>query len=177
MRLTAAVAAALACSAAPLSAAELADRYEEMGRMEVTLDGETRELVIPYDTESDRYYARQRMILDSFLTVTTVGRALAENGMPVRPMLQVTLQRRNGEMTLLSAEMFDGEGFDTPLAMGPDGGSGEVTEYSFDDDVLVARVEGEFLRLRDYMGDPAVAEGASPVPVTITWETEVAPAE
>lgn len=143
--------------------------------MQVTLDGETTELIIPRDLESDRPYAEQKLIMDSYLTINSVGRKLAETGMLVRPMVQVTLQRQDGEMRLLSAELFDDQGFDAPLAMGMDGGEGELVSFSLEEGHLEARVEGEFLRLESYMKEPKVAEWAKPVPVTIDWTAEIAP--
>ena len=164
--------------AAPLQAAELNERYDQMGTLSITLDGETRNLVIPYDTERDRGNAEQKMIMGSFLTINVLGRTVGEDGMPGSPMVQVTLQRRSGDMQLLSVEMFDEQGYAAPLSMGPDGGKGTLTSFEMTEDNQVsATVEGELLRLADYTSEPKVAEGATPQPTTISFSVTLAPLE
>jgi len=164
--------------AMPLSAAELNDRYGAMGTMTVSLGGETLEMVIPHDREKDRGYAEQKMIMGSFLTINTVGRVVDDTGAPGRPMVQVTLQKRSGEMALISAEVFDEQGFDAPLAMGADGGQGALTAFEMgDDNTVTATVEGNFLRLTGYTSEPRVADGATPVPSTINWTVTLPPLE
>ncbi len=162
-------------TASPAAAADLADRYTEMGTMTVTLDGAEMALVIPYDTEDDSGYAEQKMLMGSFLTMNIVGQTVGEDGEPGRPLVQVTLQEQMGKMGLISAEMFDEQGFDSPLAMDSDGGEGRLTEYSFENGRLEGTVEGTFLRLADYMSEPKLAEGATPQPVTIRFEVDLPP--
>lgn len=165
-------------SALPLSAGELSDRYEAMGTMTAQIGGDTLDLVIPYDREKDRAYAEQKMIMGSFLTVNTLGRTVDDSGKPASPMLQVTLQKQMGRMALLSAELFDEQGYDAPMAMGADGGQGSLTAYELtDDNRLTATVEGDFLRLTGYTSEPRVADGAEPVPVTIRWTVQLQPLE
>ena len=168
-------AAALALVTTPLWAADLAERYKAMGSMSVDLDGRTIEMVIPYDRERNRAYAEQKMIMGSFLTINTVGRVVDDTGKPGSPMVQVTLQQQGGKMGLISAEMFDDQGFDAPLVMGADGGEGSLTSFSFEENRLEAEVQGTFLRLTGYMSDPKVAEDAAPLPVTIRWSVDVPP--
>lgn len=162
--------------AAPLSAADLNDRYEAMGTMTATLGDETMELVIPYDREKQRGYAEQKMIMGSFLTINTVGRTVDKTGKPGNPMLQVTLQKQSGKMALLSAEVFDDQGYDAPLVMGADGGQAALTAFEMgDDNTVTATVEGSFLRLTGYTSEPRVADGATPVPATISWTVTLPP--
>ena len=164
--------------AAPVHAAELDDRFEEMGKMSITLDGDTRTLVIPYDTENDRGYAEQKMIMGSFLTINVLGQTVGEDGMPGSPMVQVTLQRRSNDMQLLSVEMFDEQGYAAPLSIGPDGGTGTLTAFEMTQDNQVSgTVDGEMLRLADYTGEPRVAEGAVPQPTTISFSVTLPPLE
>ncbi|MBW4981493.1 hypothetical protein KZZ07_02965 [Mameliella sp. CS4] len=164
--------------AVPGLAAELDDRYESMGTMTVTLDGTATRMVIPYDREKDRPYAEQKMIMGSFLTINTVGRVVDETGKPGRPMVQVTLQKRNGDMALISAEIFDDKGYDAPMVMGADGGDGKLVAFEMTpDNVVTATVEGTFLRLTGYTSEPRVADGAEPVAATIEWTAEIAPLE
>ncbi|KRS11476.1 hypothetical protein XM53_16135 [Roseovarius atlanticus] len=164
--------------AAPAWAAELNDDFEAIGTMSVTLDGETMELVIPYDVDGEEAYAQQKMIMGSTLSINAVGQTVGKDGTPGRPMVQVTLLEQGGEMRFLSAEVFDEQGFDAPLAMGADGGDGTLSAYEMsDDNVVTATVEGTFLRLTGYTGDPRVADGAAPVAATIRLEAELAPLE
>ncbi|MDQ2091589.1 hypothetical protein [Marimonas arenosa] len=168
--------AAAVLSAGALAAAELAPRYEAMGEMTVEMGGDILELVIPYDKEKGSAYAEQKMIMGSFLTINSVGRVVGADGAPGRPMVQVTLQRQSGSFKLLSAELFDQQGFDAPMAMGADGGKGAIAEISYDNDRLEAVVEGTFLRLTGYSkGTPAPAEGAEPQPVVIRWQVDLPP--
>ncbi|WP_157440770.1 hypothetical protein [Aestuariivita boseongensis] len=156
--------------AAPMNAAELDKRYEEMGTLSITLGGDTRTLVIPYDTERDRAYAEQKVIMGSFLTINVLGRSVGEDGMPGSPMVQVTLQRRSGDMQLLSVEMFDEQGYAAPLSIGPDGGNGALTSFEMtEDNKVTATIEGELLRLADYTSVPKIADGATPQPTTISF--------
>ncbi|MGK7754138.1 MULTISPECIES: hypothetical protein [unclassified Roseovarius] len=146
--------------------------------MTVTLDGETMEVVIPYDVERERAYAKQRMIVGASLSINAVGRMVDEDGTPGRPMVQVTLLEQGGEMRLLSAEIFDDQGYDAPLAMGADGGDGTLTAHEMTgDNVVTATVEGSFLRLTGYTDEPRVADGAAPVAATIRYEVALAPLE
>ena len=164
--------------AVPVWAAELNDEYESMGTMTVTLDGETMELVIPYEIEGEKAYAKQKMIMGSSLSINAVGQTVDADGTPGRPMVQVTLLEQSGEMRLLSAEIYDDQGYDAPLAMGADGGEGTLTDFELtEDNALTATVEGNFLRLTNYMDDPRVADGAEPVAATIRYEAELAPLE
>lgn len=161
--------------ALPAGAAELSDRYEAIGNMTVTLGDETLELVIPYDREKDSAFAEQKMIMGSFLTLNSVGQMVGSDGEPGRPMVQVTLQEQGTTMALISAEVFDDQGYDAPMVMGPDGGKGALIGYSFENDRLEARVEGDFLRLTGYMSEPKQAEGAEPVAATISWSVDIPP--
>ncbi|WP_135501278.1 hypothetical protein [Roseovarius aestuariivivens] len=164
--------------AAPLWAAELNDRYEQIGTLQFTRGGETLDLVIPYDTERDRAYAEQKVFMGSYLTINVLGRSVDETGKPGSPMVQVTLQKRSGEMAFLTAELFDEQGYSAPLSMGPDGGKGTLTSFEMtDDNAVSATIEGEMLRLQDYTGEPKVAEGATPEPVTISFSAQLAPLE
>ncbi|MGR3323225.1 MAG: hypothetical protein ACU0DK_14990 [Pseudooceanicola sp.] len=164
--------------ATPIYAADLDDRYEQMGTLSITLDGATQNLVIPYDTERDRASAEQKLIMGSYLTINVLGRSVGEDGKPGSPMVQVTLQRRSGDMKLLTVEMFDEEGFEAPLSMGVDGGEGALTAFEMtEDNQLTATIEGDMLRLADYMGDPKVAEGATPQPATISFSVTLPPLE
>lgn len=161
----------------PLHAAQIDDRYEIMGTMTVEMEAETLDLVIPFDLEDDQPNAEQTMIMEQFHTINALGRRIDDSGMPGLPMVQVTLQKRMGEMELLSAEMFDDQGYDAPMVMGADGGDGAITEISLEDDRLEATVEGAFLRLTGYTSKPVIAEGAVPVPATITWQVDLPPME
>lgn len=163
--------------ATPLCAADLMERYEAMGEMSASI-GETQyEMVITYDREKQRGYADRKMIMGSFLTINSMGRVVDENGKPGAPLLQVTLQEQSGKMKLLSAELFDEQGFDAPLSMGADGGKGTVSSYTLEGDVMTATVEGTFLRLSNYTKMPEVAEGAEPLPTTISWTVTLPPME
>jgi hypothetical protein len=164
--------------APPIYAAELDDRYEQMGTLSITLDGDTQNLVIPYDTERDRAYAEQKLIMGSNLTINVLGRSVGEDGKPGSPMVQVTLQRRSDDMKLLSVEMYDEEGFEAPLSIGLDGGEGTLAAFEMtEDNQVTATIEGEMLRLADYMSDPKVAEGATPQPATISFSVTLPPLE
>ena len=161
--------------ALPAAAAELSDRYEAIGTMTVTLGDDTLDFVIPYDREKDSAYAEQKLIMGAFLTLNSVGQTVGDDGKPGRPMVQVTLQKQGDALKLLSAEMFDHQGYDAPMVMGADGGTGDLVEVSFENDRLEARVEGSFLRLTGYMSEPRPADGADPVPATISWSVDIPP--
>ncbi|MDQ2093675.1 hypothetical protein [Rhodalgimonas zhirmunskyi] len=154
-------------------AEELAPRYEQIGRVTVTLDGAPMELVVTRDTETGRAGAEQKKVMGSFLTVNVLGQTIGDEGAPGNPMVQATFQKQMGPMTLLSAEIFD-SGFDTPMVMSPDGGEvGKVT-LSFEGDHLSARIEGRMQRLEGYAkGQPKAKDGAAPVPVVIEIEADV----
>ena len=166
-----------ALCAAPLWASDLQQRFEAMGTLEATVGDSEHEMVIAYDREKDRPYAEQKVLMGRYLTINLVGQTVDEKGRPGSPMIQVTLQEQTGEMGLISVEMFDEQGFDAPLSMGPDGGPGELTEYSLEGDALDGAVTGEFRRLTDYMGDPKIAEGSAPVPATIRFRVTLPPLE
>jgi len=165
------------CIAAPAFAADLADRYTAMGTMTVQLGDKTLDMVIPFDTEKQRGYAEQKMIMGSYLTVNAVGRVVQPDGTPGSPMVQITLQKSTGDMRFLSAEVFDDQGFDAPMAMGADGGDGTLTAFSMEGNTASGVIEGEFLRLTGYSSDPKVAEGATPVPARIEWNVDLPPLE
>ncbi|MEZ5714033.1 MAG: hypothetical protein R3D85_01985 [Paracoccaceae bacterium] len=174
-RIWAALAVAVAV-AGQVGAGELAPRWQAIGQIEVEIGGETRVLVISHDRENDSSEAEQRMIMGSFLTINAVGRTVSAEGKPGSPMVQVTVQGKNGAFDLLSVEMFDEQGFDAPMVIGPDGGQGALTALSFENDHLDAAITGAFQRLTGYSkGDPAPAEGVAPVPVTIRLSVDVPP--
>ncbi|MDU8928874.1 hypothetical protein RXV86_15890 [Alisedimentitalea sp. MJ-SS2] len=157
-------------------AGELAPRYSQMGQMQVEMGDEVLDLVIAYDKEKQRGYATQKMIMGSHLTINSAARAVDDSGQFISPMVQVTLQQQSGKFKMLSAELYDEQGYDAPMAMGADGGKGAVTELTFENNRLDAVVEGEFIRLVGYMkGDAKPADGVAPVPVTIRWSVELAP--
>jgi len=175
---TALFASAITLITNPVFASDLDSRYDAIGEMTVTLGTDTLTLVVPYDREKDTAYADQKMIMNSFLTLNTVARAVGADGKPGRPMVQITLQQRMGRMDLISAELFDDQGFDAPMTFGVDGGDGELVEYSFENNRLEAAVTGDFIRLEGYStGQPKVADGASPVPVEIRWSVDIPPME
>lgn len=122
-----------------------------MGTMTAQIGGDTLDLVIPYDTEKERGSAGQKMIMGQFLTINVLG--------------------------LLSAELFDDQGYDAPLAMGADGGTGELSEFTMEGDTASGVVTGEVLRLTGYTSGPKVAVGAAPVPVRIEWRVDLPPLE
>ncbi len=160
------------------NAGELNDSYSEMGRMSAQIGDQTFELVIPFDLEEEFGYAEQKLIMGSFLTINTAGRLVDDAGEPSGPTLQITLQKQGGELQLLSAELFDEQGFDAPMAMGADGGPGELVSHSFENDVLTAEVRGSFVRLTGYRtGEPKPADGASPQETVITWQVTLPPLE
>ena len=164
--------------ALPVWAAGLSDRYEAIGTMTATLDGAATDMVITYDREKDRAFAEQKMIMGSFLTINTVGQVVGDDGEPGRPILQITLQRQAGKMALLSAEIFDEQGYDAPMVMGPDGGEGTLTAFEMgDDNTVTATIEGTFLRLTGYMDEPRVADDAQPVPARVDWPVTLPPME
>ena len=157
-------------------AGELAPRYEAMGEMTLAMDGQEQALVIPFDKEKGRAYAEQKMLMASFLTVNMVGRGVGEDGKPGRPMLQVTLQKRGGSFSFISAELFDGRGFDEPMVMGEDGAPGTLVAVRFEGDRIEAEIEGSFLRLTGYSkGEPVAAEGAEPVAARIRAWADLPP--
>lgn len=182
MRIAGRAYALVLCSAAvlaePLQAADLMDRFEAIGTMTATIGDVGYDMVIAYDREKDRGYAERKIIMGRFLTINTVGQVVNDQGKPATPMLQVTLQEQDGEMRLLSAELFDEQGFDAPMVMGPDGAAGSLTDYKLEGDSLMATVTGEALRLTGYSsGSPAPAEGAVPQPVTVSWTVTLPPLE
>jgi hypothetical protein len=164
-----------ATTPSPPAAAELAERYEAMGTMTVELGDETLDLVVPYDIETARAFAERRMIMGDFLTINVLGRTVAEDGTPGRPMAQVTMQERGDGMHLLSAEVFDARGYDSPLVMGADGGEGEIADFSLDGDALTATVEGTFLRVTDYADDPQVADEPQAVAARVEVSVDLPP--
>ena len=90
----------------------------------------------------------------------------------------MTLQKQGGGLQLLSAELFDDQGYDAPMVMGPDGGSGSLTSHTFEDDVLTAEIQGQFLRLTGYLaGEPKPADGASPQDSVVRWQVTLPPLE
>ncbi|MCZ0812408.1 MAG: hypothetical protein ACQEVT_11265 [Pseudomonadota bacterium] len=165
------------CMAAPAFAADPANRYTAMGTMTVQLGDKAFDMVIPFDTEKQRGYAEQTMIMGTFLTINAVGQVPEPDGMPGSPMLQITLQRRTGDMAFLSAEVFDDQGFDAPMVMGADGGDRTLAAFSMEGNIASGVIAGEFLRLTGYSSDPKVAEGATPVTARIEWKVELPPLE
>lgn len=172
-RLLSAIAAL--CLATPLAAADLSERYTAMGTMTARLGDQTLEMVIPFDTQEQYGNAEQKMIMGSYLTINVVGQVVESDGTPGSPMVQITLQKRMGDMAFLSAEVFDDQGFDAPMAMGADGGDGTLTAFTMEGNIASGVIEGDFLRLTDYNSEPKVAEGATPVPTRIEWNVELPP--
>jgi len=116
------------------------------------------------------------MIVGSPLTINTVGQVVDDSGEPGRPIIQVTLQQQGNAMGLLSAEMFDDQGFDAPLVMGADGGGGDLSEYSLEGDQMQATVSGTVQRLTGYStGEPRLVDGAEHIPATISWSVTLPP--
>lgn len=171
-------AATLSCLAALVSAADLDADYAQAGRVTAEVGGVTHDLLIVKAPGEEAPSALRQMI-GTQLSVNFVGYTVQEDGTPGGPMVQVTLAGEPGSMRLVSAEMFDDQGYDGPLVMDPDdlGGQGAVTEHALDGDVTAGRIEGEFLRLTGYTSEPRVADGAEPLPVTITWEVTLPPLE
>src|SRR6056297_347606 len=165
------------CIATPLAAADLSERYTAMGTMTAQLGDDRLEMVIPFDTQEQYGYAEQKMIMGNYLTINVVGRVVESDGEPGSPIVQITLQKQMGDMAVLSAEVFDDQGFDAPMAMGADGGAGTLTAFTMDGNIATGVIEGEFLRLTAYNSDPKVAEGATPVPARIEWNVELPPLE
>lgn len=175
IRIFAAMVAALLAGVA--GAADLDPQYERIGTISAEIGGETQQLVVIRDTETGQAMAEQKKIMGSALSQNVVAVAVDDDGRPTRPNLQVTLMEQGGRMGLLSAEIFDDQGYDAPLVMGPDGGAGTLTRYAFEDGRLEAVVEGDFLRLQGYMSEPKPAEGATPVPAVLRLSVEMPPLE
>ena len=153
--------------ALPAMGQELLPRYKVMGTVAVTVDGTEHSLVIPYDTETDNAYAAERNIMGR-RSINLLARTVGDDGIPGSPMLQLTFWVKDGAGDILSAEFFD-QGMDAPLAAGADGGAVAFGEFSItDDNEISATFAGEFVRMADYMSEPVVAEGTSPVPVSGT---------
>ena len=165
--------------ATPASAepAMLSDRYEAMGTIDAQLGEATYRLIVPYDIVRNRPHAEQRMIFGSILTISILGHVFGQDGTPDRPMLQITLQNRQGEMALISAEILDGAGYDAPLVMGSDGGQGDLVSFTLEDNVLSGTIEGNFLRVSGHAPDRSVAEGAEPLPATLELAVTLPPLE
>lgn len=164
--------------AGPVAAADLNDRYSEMGRMTVEVGDQVFELTIPYDLEMDLGYAEQRMIAGSFHTINTAAREVNGDGEPSGPTFQVTLQHQGGGFRLISAEIFDERGFDEPMVMGPDGGTGALTSHNLEGDRLTAEVQGTFVRLTGYgTGEPKPISGEAQLPGVIKWQVTLPPLE
>lgn len=162
--------------AVPALAADLDAQYTAIGTMTAVIDGQTHDLVVVRDTASGDAMAAQRKFM-GYLSLNVVGAMIGEDGRPTIPNVQVTLMDQSGSMGLLSAEVFDDQGYDAPMVMGDDGGTGKLTAYSFEDNRLEATLEGEFLRLQGYMSEPKPADGAQPVPVTLTVSVDMPPLE
>jgi hypothetical protein len=170
------LASACLCGA-PVLAGDLLPRYAVIGTVSATISTDVYDMVIVQDMEKDRAMAERKLIMGSFLTINTVGMVVNEAGEPDSPVLQVTLQEQGGKMALLSAELFDDQGYDAPLVMGPDGGEGSLTDYRLDGDEMRATVSGSFLRLTNYMSEPQPAEGAAPLAGTIHVAVTLPPLE
>jgi hypothetical protein len=169
-------AAALCCLATLGHAADLDPAYGQAGRITAEVNGATHDLVI-VKAPGEEAPSAQRQMIGTQLSVNFVGYTVQQDGTPGAPMVQVTLMGAPESMQLVSAEMFDEQGYDGPLVMDPDdlGGQGAVTDHALDGDVTAGQIEGEFLRLTGYMSEPRVADGAEPMPVTITWEVTLPP--
>lgn len=169
-------AALMSCIAGLALAADLDGSFAEIGRMSAEVDGVTHALVLVRDAEG-RATAEQKTIIGQ-LTINLLGQTVGKDGMPGSPMVQVTLQGQPGAMRLISAEVFDEQGYDAPLAMVPgggEGGDGALAEFALEGEVTTGRVEGAFLRLAGYLSEPRVADGAEPLPAKITWEVTLPP--
>lgn len=169
-------AAALSGLATLAGAADLDASHTEVGRITAEIDGVTHDLVITRDADGD-VTAGQKQIMGQ-LSINLLGSTVQQDGTPGKPMVQVTLMGKPDNMRLLSAEMFDEQGYDSPLVMVPgggEGGDGAMVAFAFEDDVTTGRVEGDFLRLTGYMSEARVADGATPLPATITWEVALPP--
>ena len=159
-----------------VAAGELAPRWEAIGRMQLEMGGTVTELVVAHDREKNRSKAEQKLLMGSYLTVNVVGQTVNDAGKPASPMVQVTVQQRNGTFELVSVELFDEQGFDAPMVIGPDGGQGDLTAIAYRADRIEATIAGSFQRLTGYSkGTPAPAEGTAPVPVAIQLDVSLPP--
>ena len=167
---------ALAASSA--AAEGLSSKYSEMGLMTVSFEDQELKLTIPYDREEGFGFAEQKMIAGSFLTINTAAQQVNTEGEPSGTLVQVTLQGQGGRLELLSAELFDERGFDAPMAMGVDGGDGDLVSHTLEGDTLIAEVQGTFVRLTGYRtGEPKVDSGEAPLRAVINWEVDLPPIE
>lgn len=148
--------------ALPVAAQELLPRYSVMGTVTVTVDGTEHHLVIPFDTDNDSASAEENNFMGR-RSVNFVAYTVGDNGKPGGPMLQLTFWVKDGAGDLLSAEFFD-QGYNAPLAVESDEGALTFSAFSITEaNEIEASFAGEFLRMENYMSDPAIAPDATPV--------------
>ena len=163
------------CTLAIAEQHALTERYETMGTIEARVGDTTYSMIVPYDVARNRPHAEQKAIMGTFLTINFLGHVVAPDGTPDRPILQVTLQKREGDMSLVSAELLDDLGYGAPLVMGGDGGRGALVSFELEDSVVSGKIEGMFLRLDGYAPNRSIAAGTTPIPATIELDVTLPP--
>lgn len=132
--------------ASPAFAQNLDPRYRSVGNINVSINGNSYEMIIPFDTENGKSYASEREILGR-RTFNIFGSVVDADGRPGRPSLQITFFVKDGEPDLVSIEVFDDEGWRKPLSIGSDVGNGDFTDFQITaDNRITARFAGAMLR-------------------------------
>lgn len=144
----------------------LDDRYHEMGKMEIEIDGEPMSLLVVWDKDRGRGYATSREVVGR-QTISVLGSAINENGKPVMPRLNLSFLVSDDKPDLISAELYDGAGSSSPFVVQPGIGSGSFTSFSFDGERIAATFKAEMRRVEGHTtGDPTIVEDAEPIMLT-----------
>lgn len=158
--------AALLMLSLPAAGQELSDRYEVIGEMVVTLDGETMLLPVAMDLEKDRSFAEMKEFAgQKMLTITGVSANEAGSWAP--PMVSLTIHVRGPQDgTLMSVQLSEaGRSYRQPTVAEPGVGTSKMQAFSLDENGAVAlEFSAELIRMlvdAEYTQTPE--EGQPPV--------------
>ncbi len=161
----------LAC--APAVAQDVNSDFEELGRVNLTLDGVVYEMVSVREIASGNTMSEE-VVRAGFRTVNIFAAVLDADGIPGSPGVSFTFFVNDGGPDLISLEVYDEQGWRMPLSIGPDGGSGGFDSFSMDDRQVTATFSGDMARLDNTDAEnPKIAEGAGMTAISGEMSVEV----
>lgn len=164
---------ALCLVASPVVAQDLSADFEELGRVNLTLDGVAYEMYAIRDVESGDVTAEEN-IYGGIRTINIFAGALDATGVPNSPGVSFAFTMSGDTANLISLDVYDDQGWQMPLSIGPDGGSGGFDSFSMADRQVTATFSGDMARIDMTDGEnPKIAEGTGPVAISGEMSVEV----
>ncbi len=164
---------ALCLATSPAFAQELSADFEELGRVNLTLDGVAYEMVSVRDVASGRTMSEEN-IYGGIRTINIFAGVLDATGVPNSPGVSFAFTMSGDTANLISLDVYDDQGWQMPLSIGPDGGSGGFDSFSMADRQVTATFSGDMARIDMTDGEnPKIAAGTGPVAISGEMSVEV----